>query len=95
MHAPHKDPAPAHPAALLVGLPAYAQTANHDPTVENLHFGAQGLTAAVAALRSVGDPALPNLAGAAVYLHSDGTGSDGFASWTSDWAAFAHDWLGN
>jgi hypothetical protein len=85
---------PASPSGLLVGLPAYAQTANHDPAVENVAAGAQGLTSAVSALTAGNDPAARNLAGAAVYLHNDGTGTDGYAGWSTDWADFASFWLG-
>lgn len=88
-------PQPPYTAGLMVALPAYPATPNHDPAVENIHFAAIGLTAAVTALKSANDPAVEDLIGAAVYLQSDGTGNDGFASWTTDWAAFAQDWLGN
>jgi hypothetical protein len=77
-----------------VGLGAYAAKTYHDPAVENVRTGARGLAAAVAALQGAGDPALSRLDGAAVYLLSDGTGADGFASWTTDWRWFEQDWLG-
>jgi hypothetical protein len=86
-------PAPGNGVMVFVGLPAFPGNANHNPAYENIKFGAQGLDAAITALANASDPAQACFQGAAVYLHTDGSGSDGYASWSTDWWWFGRYWL--
>jgi hypothetical protein len=78
---------------VFIGLPAFPPNANHNPAYENIEYGAQGLDAAVTALINANDPAQGYFQGAGVFLHSDGSGSDGYASWNTDWWWFGRYWL--
>jgi len=79
---------------VLIGLPAYPASKNHDPAVESVAYAAQGIDAAMTALVNAGDPAQRYFQGTAMYLHTDGSGRDGYATWNGDWAAFCSYWLG-
>jgi hypothetical protein len=87
-------PAPANGVMVFIGLPAFPQNPNHDPRYENISYGAQGLDAAISALSDAGDAAQRYFQGAAVFLHADGSGNDGYASWSTDWWWFGRYWLG-
>jgi len=86
-------PPPANGVMTFIGLPAFPANAYHNPSYENIVFGAQGLDAAMTALITEGDPSQVYFQGAAVYLHGDGSGSDGYASWATDWWWFGRYWL--
>jgi hypothetical protein len=87
-------PAPANGVTVFIGLPAFPANDNHDPSYENIMFGAQGLDAGLTALINGGDASQTYFQGAAVYLQSDGSGSDSYASWATDWWWFGRYWLG-
>jgi hypothetical protein len=86
--------APAPDFRLFVGLAAYPGSPYHLPAVENIAFGAPGVDAAVTALLATGSSSAQWFNGVAAYLHTDGSGTDGYAGWSTDWAAFARSWLG-
>ena len=87
-------PAPENGVMVFVGLPAFPANANHNPSYENILYGAQGLDAAITALNQANDPSQQYFQGAAVFLHADGSGNDGYASWATDWWWFGRFWLG-
>jgi hypothetical protein len=84
----------ARPARVYIGLPAMPPSAHHDPEAESIEWATPGVDRALTELIGAGALAAQRFAGVAVYLHHDGTGSDGYASWTSDWAALARRWSG-
>jgi hypothetical protein len=86
-------PAPTNGVMIFIGLPAFPESVNHDPIDENIQYGAQGLNAAITALANAGDAARASFKGAAVFLHGDGSGTDGYASWSTDWWWFGRYWL--
>jgi hypothetical protein len=75
-------------AKILIGFPAYPNNRWHTNTAENVSFAAAGVKAALKEL-----PATANFLGAAVYVHADGTGTDGRAGYETDWRAFRENWL--
>ena len=81
-------------ATVFMGIPAYPANATHDPAVENIPYAVQGIEAGITDLNVAGDTSVLYFHGTALYLHSDGSGSDGFAGWVKDWNVFANDWLG-
>ena len=75
---------------LLFAFPAYPNNPpNHIAAAENIQYAAPGVTAALATLDA---RALSPFGAAIVYLTTDGTGADGYASYTTDWANFATYW---
>ena len=55
--------------------------------------GLDPLDAAITALINASDAAQGSFKGAAVFLHGDGSGTDGYASWSTDWWWFGRYWL--
>jgi hypothetical protein len=53
--------------------------AHHDVEAENIKYAAPGVDAGLKALEGSGDPSRDYFQGAAVFLHTDGTGKDHFA----------------
>ena len=47
-----------------------------------------------AALANMDASSKSYLQGGAVYLHTDGSGADGYASYSTDWWMFGHYWVG-
>ncbi|WP_282937613.1 glycosyl hydrolase family 18 protein [Paenibacillus sp. RC67] len=91
-------PAPMNGVRVFIGQPAFADkpASGHNSQYENMEFGLQGVDTAITALQNdSADPSANYFHGMAVYLHSDGSGADGFASWTTDWWKFGHYWLGS
>ena len=86
-------PPPGNGVMVFIGLPAFPPNANHNPAYENIEFGAQGLDTAITSLNNAGDPSQGHFQGAAVFLHTDGSGADGYASWATDWWWFGRYWL--
>jgi glycosyl hydrolase family 18 (putative chitinase) len=86
-------PAPTNGVMVFIGLPAFPTNANHNPSNENIQYGAQGLDAAITSLINASDAAQGSFKGAAVFLHGDGSGTDGYASWDTDWWWFGRYWL--
>ena len=78
---------------LFIGFPAYPGSTYHLVAAETVAAAAAGTRAALTQLAAAHDPAAGWFAGASVYLHTDGSGSDGYAGWTTDWASFAATWL--
>jgi hypothetical protein len=87
-------PLPVNGVKAIIGFPAFPGTAHHDVKVENIKQAAPGVDAALQRLQSEGDPSGDYFQGAAVFLHTDGTGKDGYASKSTDWWWFGHYWLG-
>jgi hypothetical protein len=84
-------PAPTNGVKVMFGFPAYAASSLHLPAVENSRTAANGIAAALGTI----DPVSASyLQAGYMYLHTDGTGSDGFASYSSDWWMFGHYWVG-
>ncbi len=84
-----------HPGfRLFVGLAAYPTNTHHNVAAENIASGAAGLDAAMVQLINAGDPSAQWFQGSAVFLHTDGSGQDGYAGWTTDWSSFQQAWLG-
>ncbi len=88
-----QHPAPTNAVKVMIGFPAYANSTFHTNTAENTMFAGLGTEAGLADLRARGDFSTNCFQGAAVYLHADGTGSDGFASYDKDWWWFGQYWL--
>ncbi len=88
-----QHPAPTNGVKVMIGFPAYANSTFHTNTAENTMFAGLGTEAGLADLRARGDFSTNYFQGAAVYLHADGTGSDGFASYDKDWWWFGQYWL--
>ena len=53
----------------------------------------RGVDAGLKALEGSGDPSRDYFQGAAVFLHTDGTGKDHFTGTSIDWRWFSHYWL--
>ncbi|MDB5084159.1 MAG: hypothetical protein JWN30_1045 [Bacilli bacterium] len=88
-------PVPTNGIKVFIGLPAYPVNSNHNLSVENMQYGAQGLVAGITdLLNDSTDNSEAYFQGAAVYLHSNGSGSDGYAGWNTDWYDYGHYWLG-
>ncbi|MFC6644193.1 hypothetical protein ACFQBQ_01010 [Granulicella cerasi] len=82
--------APTNGVKVLFAMPAYPNNPpNHYAVAENTAYAAPGVTAGLA---NVDAAASSYLGGAIVYLTTDGTGSDGYASYSTDWANFAAHW---
>jgi PKD repeat protein len=86
-------PAPTNDVQVMTGFPAFPNSSNHTNTAENISFAAPGVQAGLNTLQSRGDLSTNYFQGAAVYLQSDGTGSDGYASYDTDWWWFGQYWL--
>jgi len=87
-------PAPTNGVKIIIGFPAFPASPVHDPKAENIKYAAPGLDAGLNILQSNGDPSASYLQGAGVFLHTDGTGRDSYASRSKDWWWFGHFWLG-
>ncbi|TVY07815.1 hypothetical protein [Paenibacillus cremeus] len=91
-------PAPTNGVKVFIGQPAYPSkpSAGHDAAFEAMNYGLSGLDAGITALKNDTIDNSENwFNGAAVYLHTDGTGTDNYASWSTDWWQFGHYWLGS
>lgn len=88
-----QHPAPTNGVDVMIGFPAFPNSVNHTNTAENISFAAPGVEAAVSNLAAHGDVSTNFFLGAAVYLHADGTGNDGYASYDKDWWMFGQYWL--
>lgn len=77
----------------MLGFPAFPANAHHDVEAENIKYAAPGVDAGLKALEGSGDPSRDYFQGAAVFLHTDGTGKDHFAGTSTDWRWFSHYWL--
>ena len=86
-------PLPKNGIKVMLGFPAYPANAHHDVEAENIKFAAPGADAGLKALEKSGDPSRDYFQGAAVFLHTDGTGKDDFAGKSTDWSWFDHYWL--
>lgn len=87
-------PPPQRPVKVFMGMIAMAPGTWHDPAAENIAFASPGADAALTRMINADEGGTEFMQGAAVYLHSDGTGTDGFAAWDTDWWDFGHYWLG-
>jgi hypothetical protein len=86
-------PPPQNSIKVMLGFPAFPANAHHDVDAENIKYAAPGVDAGLKALEGSGDPSRDYFLGAAVFLLTDGTGKDHFASTSTDWRWFAHYWL--
>ena len=86
-------PPPQNSIKVMLGFPAFPANAHHDVEAENIKYAAPGVNAGLRVLEGSGDPSRDYFQGAAVFLHTDGTGKDYFASTSTDWWWFAHYWL--
>ena len=85
-----------------MGFPAYPNDPpNHYASAEDTEYAALGATIGTDTLNTTSVEILgvwnsfsarPTFRGAAVYLTTDGSGSDGYASWAVDWNNFAAYW---
>jgi len=76
---------------IFTGMPAYPKSAVHYPQAENITNAASGVRAGLTSL--AGNIATNYFYGADVYLQTDGSGTDGYAGWTTDWYDFYYYWL--
>lgn len=81
--------APTNGVTVMLGFPAYPSNANHNPAYENTTNAAIGVQAG---LGSIDATASNFFRSAAVFLTTDGTGNDGYASWSTDWNNLASSW---
>ncbi len=82
--------APTNGVQVLFGFPAYPNNPpNHYAAAENIQYAASGVTSGLATLDA---RALATFGSAAVYLTTDGSGSDGYASWATDWNSLVEYW---
>jgi hypothetical protein len=86
-------PSPENGIKVMLGFPAFPANAHHDVEAENIKYAAPGVDAGLKVLERSGDPSRDYFQGAAVFLHTDGTGKDHFASTSTDWWWFGHYWL--
>lgn len=86
-------PAPENDVKVMLGFPAFPPNAYHDVNAENIKYAAPGAEAGLKALDASGDRSGDYFQGAAVFLHTDGTGQDHYASTSTDWWWFGHYWL--
>jgi hypothetical protein len=83
-------PAPPNGVKVLFGFPAYPNNPpTHSAAVEDTENAAIGVTNGLA---SADAAELANFGAAAIYLTTDGSGSDGYASWATDWDNVALFW---
>ena len=78
----------------MIGFPAFPNSKWHTNTAENIVFASSGVKAALADLSKRGDNSVAYFEGAAVYLQSNGTGTNGYANNNTDWRWFQEQWLG-
>jgi len=86
-------PIPLNKSQIYIGFPAFPKNNYHDLAGETMKAAAQGTKNGLGELSTAKDPWLPLMAGAAVYLYTDGMGTDGYSG-PADWAAFQREWLG-
>jgi hypothetical protein len=80
---------------LFLAVSAYPASRYHDPSVENVGVALAGATAAMTELDKAGAPSAGWFHGIATFLHTDGSGNDGYAGWSTDCATIARAWLGS
>jgi hypothetical protein len=88
-----QHPPPTNRVKVMIGFPAFPNSKWHTNTAENIVFASSGVKAALAELSRRGDVSARYFEGAAVYLHSDGTGTNGYANCNTDWHWFQEHWL--
>jgi len=86
-------PAPAH-AEVYMGLPAFPANPHHVTAAETIQFAAPGVKAGLEKLRGQNDLAAKYFSGAAVFLYTDGSGTDGYSDLATDWGWYQNFWLG-
>lgn len=84
-------PAPTNGVKVFIGFPAEPDTAYHFSAVENTRYASLGTEAGLTSLDTLSKSCFQ---GAAIYLHTDGTGTDGYASKSTDWWWYGRNWLG-
>ena len=90
-------PAPSNPVQILLGFPAYppdSATSPHSATAETIRYAAIGARDGLEDLKKAHSPSLAYFQGGAFFLHSDGTGKDGYGSFGQDWWWWRKYWLG-
>jgi hypothetical protein len=88
-----QHPPPSNGVKVMIGFPAFPNSKWHTNAAENVVFASSGVKAALADLTKRGDNSAGYFEGAAVYLHSDGTGTNGYANNHTDWRWFKEQWL--
>lgn len=86
-------PPPTNGVKVFIGFPAYGASSNHNPAYENIRYAANGTLTGISNLQAGSDPSVNYFLGGAVFSHTDGTGSDGRASFTTDWPLWIQYWL--
>jgi len=89
-----QHPPPTNHVKVMIGFPAFPNSTWHTNAAENVIFASSGVKAALATLSGRGDNSAGYFEGAAVYAHSDGTGTNGYANNGTDWRWFREQWLG-
>jgi hypothetical protein len=81
---------PTNNVKVLFSVPAYSDNPpNHVAAAENTLYAMPGISTGLTSL----DPtALSYFAAAIVYLTTNGSGTDGYASYSNDWTNFAANW---
>jgi hypothetical protein len=88
-----QHPSPTNHVKVMIGFPAFPNSKWHTNAAENVVFASAGLKAALADLSREGDNSTRYFEGAALYAHSDGTGTNGYANNDTDWRWFREQWL--
>jgi hypothetical protein len=89
-------PAPTNGVKVLIGFPGYPNNPPvHDVNYEQTRYAALGTLEGLTDLQN--DPCDPSenyFKSGFVYLHTNGSGTDGYASYTTDWWWWGRYWLG-
>jgi hypothetical protein len=88
-----QHPPPTNHVKVMIGFPAFPNSKWHTNTVENVIFASSGVKAGLAELSKRGDDSVGYFEGAALYAHSDGKGTGGYANNDTDWRWFKERWL--
>ncbi|HBG26673.1 MAG: hypothetical protein A2Y10_18445 [Planctomycetes bacterium GWF2_41_51] len=87
-------PVPTNGVKILIGFPAYPASASHNPAYENARYAALGTLEGLDDLEAdASDPSENYFKAGFLYLHTDGTGGDNYANYSTDWWWWGRYWL--
>ncbi len=87
-----KHPQPKESVKTFIGFPAFPANKWHDVKVETITDAAFGTRQALEKLKKTNPETLRYFGGGAVYLYTDGTGTDSYSN-PQNWAEFKSVWL--